>query len=78
MAGTSWIKLDQAPVFASHCKNGIYFVQLYGSPYDGDTPEGKVAAERFKDAVGRETFYDPVDPEKILKAPDFHHLLQEY
>ena len=70
-------KVDNAPAYFKEYNSdtGIYFIQLFESPYDWNTPEGIKATEKFKDWVGRESFYDPSNPEKVLKAPDFSQLL---
>lgn len=66
-------RLDQAPAFYKEYKDGIYSIQLYESPYDWNTPKGVKITKEFKEYVGKDTFYDPNDPETKLKAPDFSH-----
>lgn len=67
-------KLDQTPAFYKEYKDNIYFIQLFESPYDWNTPEGLKIKEDFKKIVGENAFYDPKDPERLLTAPDFKRL----
>ena len=68
-------ELDKAPAFYKNYSDGIYFIQLFETPYDWNTKDGIKITEEFKRAVGIDAFYDPQNPEKKLKAPDFKHLL---
>jgi hypothetical protein len=70
------VKLDTAPAFSKKYEDDIYFIQLFESPFDWNTEEGMKITEAFKNHVGKDSFYDPADPEKKLKAPDFSHLLK--
>lgn len=70
-------RLDNAPTLISKYENGIYFVQLFEDPNDWNTPESIQAVEAFKDAVGRDMFYDPDNPDKVLSAPDFRNLISD-
>lgn len=64
-------RLDQAPVYERRYENGIYFVQLFETPYDWNTPAGLQKTDDFKDAVGRDMFFNPKDPYRKLRVPTF-------
>jgi hypothetical protein len=68
--------LAAAPAVVSRPVGDHWFVQVHEDPGDWDDPEGMRAADRFAGSLGKTVFYDPRDPERVLAAPDFSHLMQ--
>jgi hypothetical protein len=67
-------KLASSPALLKEDLGDIFFVQLFDDPFRWNEPAGREVAQKFMDYLGRDCFFDPVDPERKRRAPNFDHL----
>ncbi len=63
--------LSKAPTNQTSILDDICFVEMFPDPSSWNTPKGVETSNLFKQAVGVDVFYDPLDPEKELRSPNF-------
>lgn len=67
-------KLLSAPARSVDDLGGIVFVELFEDATRWQEAPERAAAERFMDHLGRDCFFDPEQPERKLRHPDFGEL----
>ena len=68
-------KLRNSPIEFTKEYKTVFFIQIYKEVEDWDDPIVLQEISSFKKYLGKDSFYNPEEPDNKLKAPDFSHLL---